>query len=454
MHKYIKKYFVKVLLALAIVISATLFISQEAYAWYDCKDVWGNPSCTCAPWTSFDGQDWGDQCAGGECEPFCGGHLYEDNWHEIAYSDETKSWLCARWIERTHLMRNWCVRCGRYIYWTYDTTEASWNEHSDYSSTDDGYGYERHPWDPCQMWKTHTHRTYCICGHLNSESKTWDNFAWWDHCKNVHWVDRGTRDSKYGHSLYCDAHGWINPSTTSAAVAKNTGGSYLGTWDSIEVYYHKWSTSFTNDAKKHYHCDTCGKNIDLEGKLTSTRIDNGKTIGTSNFNTAFDGKWTNSDVKLTTVANNTIKDTSGNTVANNTTLTYEGTKTYYTNATISSDISQRTKNHTVKIDKTAPKLTGTSVRAGTYQTPATTSTAHDSESYGLKVTLKADDSNANARGGANDVSKIKEAYVIVRDKDNANNSKRYNIDGVADKVSIDTSKVIVTYQASNETIIH
>ena len=469
MHKYIKKYLTKILLTLAIIISASVFIPQEAYA--KCRDF-----CTCDPygpnawaraWWEFDidytwacnSKEWGDTC-----EQNCHGHTYDEGPFTVNNIPTPYGWACeyedweytapyfcyrARMRHFRYIQR--CSTCGQPIgydgpdFKLYEWYEHSWQHH------DDGY---RHPWDPCQWWD-HYYDECTLCHARQGEG---DIFLWWSHNNGLHWAETGIKGDRSYHALWCNAHGWVNEENCESPPKQY--GQYAGTWDNLltptttnsqrndgvlKYYYHNLSPTNYGDSM-HYKCTDCGHTHSLACTLTSTRADNNTVIGRSNINTAFipgaNDAWTNTNVNLTAASGNYIinKNTSA-WLGSSHTVTQEGTNNFYTymsghgNAVIS-------KDHYVKIDKTAPKLNGTSVRAGTYQTPATTSTAHDSESYGLKVTLKADDSNANARGGANDVSKIKEAYVIVRDKDNANNSKRYNIDGVADKVSIDTSKVI------------
>ena len=70
----------------------------------------------------------------------------------------------------------------------------------------------------------------------------------------------------------------------------------------------------------------------------------------------------------------------------------------------------------LKIDKTAPKSTPT-VTTGAYKTPISKLENEDgtynSEAYGMKISLNADDSNPKARGGKTDVAKIFAAYVEV-----------------------------------------
>lgn len=72
--------------------------------------------------------------------------------------------------------------------------------------------------------------------------------------------------------------------------------------------------------------------------------------------------------------------------------------------------------HYVKIDKTAPKTTPT-VTTGAYKTPISKLENEDgtfnSEAYGMKINLGADDSNPKARGGKTDVAGIFVAYVEV-----------------------------------------
>lgn len=75
-----------------------------------------------------------------------------------------------------------------------------------------------------------------------------------------------------------------------------------------------------------------------------------------------------------------------------------------------------TKPFKIMIDKTVPKSTPT-VTTGAYKTPISKLENEDgtfnSEAYGMKINLSADDSNPNARGGKTDVAKIFLAYVEV-----------------------------------------
>ena len=469
MHKYIKKYLTKILLTLAIIICASVFIPQEAHA--ICRDF-----CTCDPygpnawarawWSGDNNYTWacGSTAWGATCEQNCHGHTYDFGPGTINDIPTPYGWACeyedweytapffcyrARMRHFRYLAR--CSTCGQPIgydgpdFKLYDWHEHSWQHH------DDGY---RHPWDPCQWWD-HYYDECTLCHARQGEG---DIFLWWSHNNGLHWAETAVSGDRSYHALWCNAHGWVNAENCENPPPQH--GQYAGTWGNLltptttnsqrndgvlKYYYHNLSPTNYGDSM-HYKCNDCGHTHSLACTLTSTRADNNAVIGRSNINTVFipgaNDAWTNTNVKLTAGQGNYIinKNTSA-WLGSPQTITQEGTNIFYTYMSGHGN-AVTSKDHYVKIDKTAPKLTGTSVRAGTYQTPATTSTAHDSESYGLKVTLKADDSNANARGGANDVAKIKEAYVIVRDKDNANNSKRYNIDGVADKVSIDTSKVI------------
>ena len=72
--------------------------------------------------------------------------------------------------------------------------------------------------------------------------------------------------------------------------------------------------------------------------------------------------------------------------------------------------------HYVKIDKTAPKTTPI-VTTGAYKTPISKLENEDgtynSEAYGMKISLNADDSNPKAKNGKTDVAKIFLAYVEV-----------------------------------------
>ncbi len=466
----IKRILVKSLLCLSFIIGITLFASDEAYAWGQCTD------CTCAPGAPGRNIWSGDIDFRGNCDSFsepceveCGGHHYDEGpgtWNDIPTFigwycwqtdwDEWHSNGCHVWCEHWTGLARHCSWCQQdvWIYGHSVTYDAYWHDITS-ADTDEWY---RHPWDPCQVWNKHNHLEYCKkCGTWTSGYEN-HTFLFWSHNNGLHWAETAVSGDRSYHALWCNAHGWVNAENCENPPPQH--GQYAGTWGNLltptttnsqrndgvlKYYYHNLSPTNYGDSM-HYKCTDCGHTHSLACTLTSTRADNNAFIGKSNINTAFtpgaNDAWTNTNVNLTAASGNYIinKNTSA-WLGSPQTITQEGTNIFYTymsghgNAVIS-------KDHYVKIDKTKPKLNGTSVRAGTYQTPATTSTAHDSESYGLKVTLKADDSNANARGGANDVAKIKEAYVIVRDKDNANNSKRYNIDGVAGKVSIDTSKVI------------
>ncbi len=441
----VKGILVKSLLCLSLVLGATLFISFDADAscWTKTKEGWGGCAC--------DGTDceWACWTISGECILECDGHSYPngiESWAEDI--DYGRDLYGDYHTHHTHAWA-WCELCNHVI--ERDYYDLVYHHYHNWQHHGDWY---RHPWDPCQIWANN----YYTCNGCGAVLDADDTFLFWSHNNGLHWAETAVNGDRSYHALWCNAHGWVNAENCENPPSQH--GQYAGTWGNLltptttnsqrndgvlKYYYHNLSPTNYGDSM-HYKCTDCGHTHSLACTLTSTRADNNTVIGRSNINTAFipgaNDAWTNTNVNLTAASGNYIinKNTSA-WLGSSHTVTQEGTNNFYTymsghgNAVIS-------KDHYVKIDKTAPKLNGTSVRAGTYQTPATTSTAHDSESYGLKVTLKADDSNANARGGANDVSKIKEAYVIVRDKDNANNSKRYNIDGVADKVSIDTSKVI------------
>lgn len=459
----IKRILVKSLLCLSLVLGATLFISFDADAscWTKTKEGWGGCAC--------DGTDseWACWSINGECILGCDGHSYPygiESWAEdIDYGRD----LFGDY--HTHHIHYWawCELCNHVIQ--LDQYDKQYHHYHNWIHG--GKDEWVRGWDQCAVYNKHIDTAWCPdCG-AYIEGEPSYTFLWWDHCNNVHWAETWPGDGTGSyHALTCDSHGWINPADTSWGGKDGYHGDYVGKWggltlnssnngdNQLSYYKHNYYLTGDSDETHHkYHCNDCGREIDrfalLEADNTNTDGFSDNNLGRSTFNTAIDGKWVNHDVKLNALYSNILQN--GNIIPatwkaawifgwNEAIISQEGTSAGFTTEPLiyMDKIADYAKTHTVKIDKTAPKLTGTSVKAGTYQAPATTSTAHDSESYGLKVTLKADDSNANARGGVNDVAKIKEAYVIVRDKDNANNSKRYNIDGVADKVSINTSKVI------------
>lgn len=275
MREGLKKHFAKILMALAIIISASLFIPQEAYAWYDCAG--GGFNCTCWPGNPnrhpYSG-DWdaGNECDGGQCEIWCKGHNYPSGYGEINNIPTFIGWYCRieEWDQTLvsgchvvviHHTKLWahCDRCDQEVPTegssiTYDGYWHNWQHH------DDGY---RNPWDPCQWWDHY----YDECTNCHARQGEGYTFLWWSHNNDLHWAETGINGDRTYHALWCNAHGWVNAENCENPPQQY--GQYAGTWDNLltptttngqrqdgilKYYYHNLSPTNYGDSM-HYKCN-------------------------------------------------------------------------------------------------------------------------------------------------------------------------------------------------------
>lgn len=509
---------IKLMLCVIAVLSLAMFIPTEAYAYGDCTN------CTCAPGSPGRHPASGDwdarnECHGGQCEHFCGGHDYPEwlnpidtPWGPAAvhdYNEWVESFACHR-VKYAHAhTESYCSRCDKVIVvddtWIID----EWDEHD----LDESHEWVRDIKDPCKI--IDVHKVWCkLCGATITE----ENFIGWSHLNygagfnqaqpwrvnNVTLRDCCAAhepnisgitgvDVDHAHALWCDCHGYVNRENCSNEEGRVTddlgeyaGDLFYGTPTNVhedmsnpgglrqDGALHLYKHRYTYNGER-LDCDLCNHYISLNeddgnAKLIARRTDNNNVVGIGTYNFSWDIRsWINSNVRFQHFR--PADEEHGNTrdiwqswklVIDGISgglreLTQEGT--YYSNIArerYRTDVYREYVDHynhysytdkegnthsgsypvykwkwflgeggyperntiqfAVKIDKTAPKTTPT-VTTGAYKTPISKLENDDgtfnSEAYGVKINLGADDSNPKAKYGKTDVAGLFAAFVEV-----------------------------------------
>ncbi len=249
MKNKIIKHIFKIVLALALVISASVFIQQDVNA---CP----GDGCTCAPWLSTDGEDHRGACATTwmSCDFYCNGHWYPEGFQMIEWDDGHDANLAGSW--HWHHVYVWahCAWCGQNPDYQIDT--FVWDHRHNWKKPDElgHWALYRPNNEPCQIW----YNNYIMCPDCGAIIDTDDTSLGWYHNQGVHWKETDVKGDRTYHALWCNRHGWVN--SDDCENHPQSSGSYAGLWYGVDTtsgtlkyYYHNLSPNNYGDSM-HYEC--------------------------------------------------------------------------------------------------------------------------------------------------------------------------------------------------------